>query len=80
MFFLCVGGSQSVLVQALRCFSQHHCRLGRLGNCMFSVKSLQAQRVFFVCGVFRRKNVLQSVFVDAFSYNLIGFVPRLKAV
>ena len=53
---------------------------GRLGNCMFSVKSLQAQRVFFVCGIFRRKNVLQSVFVDAFLYNIICFVPRLKAV
>lgn len=78
--FLCVSGSPSVLVQALHCFSQRHCRLGRWGNGMFSVKSLQAQRVFFVCGFFRRKNVLQSVFVDAFLYNIICFVPRLKAV
>ena len=51
-FFLCAGGSPSVLVQALRCFSQHHCRLGRLGNCMFSVKSLQAQRPFISFHVF----------------------------
>lgn len=56
------------------------CRLCAVfGNGMFSVKSLQAQRGFLRLRCFQSKNVLQSVFVDAFLYNLICFVPRLKS-
>ena len=50
-FFLCAGGLPSVLEQALRCFSQHHCRLGRLGNCMFPSKVCR-HSVFFSFEVF----------------------------
>ena len=35
---------------------------------------------FFRLRCFQSKNVLQAVFVDAFLYNIICFVPRLKAV
>ena len=41
-----------MLEQALRCFSQRHCRLGRLGKSMFYVKLSQAQRPFISFHVF----------------------------
>ena len=125
-----------VLVQALRCLFATPLPFGRLGNCMFSIKSLQAQRPFIsfhvfsgrrctffcvqvgcrpcwsrLCVVFRnaiavwqvgQKHVFRqkfagaawfslfavfsvekcvaSGFCDAFLYNIICFVPRLKAV
>lgn len=52
----------------------------QVGQLHVSVKSLQAQRGFLCLRCFQSKNVLQAVFVDAFLYNIICFVPRLKAV
>lgn len=37
-FFLCAGGLPSVLVQALRCFSQRHCRLAGWAAACFRQK------------------------------------------
>ena len=36
--FLCAGGSPSVLEQALRCFSQRHCRLAGWAKACFRQK------------------------------------------
>lgn len=52
----------------------------QVGQPHVSVKSLQAQRGFLCLRCFQSKNVLQAVFVDAFLYNIICFVPRSKAV
>lgn len=53
--FLCAGGLPSVLEQALRCFSQRHCRLAGWAKACFPSKVCRRSVVFFVCGVFSRK-------------------------
>ena len=50
-FFLCAGGSPSVLVQALRCFSQRHCRLAGWATACFPSKVCR-HSVFFSFAVF----------------------------
>ena len=51
LFFLCAGGSPSVLVQALRCFSQRHCRLAGWATACFPSKVCR-HSVFFSFAVF----------------------------
>lgn len=78
-FFLCAGGLPSVLEQALRCFSQRHCRLVGWAKACFRQKFAGAAW-FSLFAVFSVEKCVASGFCDAFLYNIICFVPRLKAV
>lgn len=77
--FLCAGGLPSVLEQALRCFSQRHCRLAGWATACFRQKFAGAAW-FSLFAVFSVEKCVASGFCDAFLYNIICFVPRLKAV